>query len=449
MYPAWKTGLRQLARVLAVAVLSGCGAESPVAIGPTGPAAMPGPPAPEAAVRWVRENAVPLSPAGPVAEELGTFTEAARARLIAFGEATHGTREFFAVRQRFLQYLVENQGFRTLLLEADGGATCELNAYLQTGAGDPVERIHQMKFWTWRTLELLDTVRWLRSYNASVGADRRVSVHGIDMQNPAALAQRVLSFLREADPEAARRAESLYRCLGPLDDREAMVENYRQEDVGHQLQCAAGLAEVRRLLREGQARLERRDPAGYTCALWSADLMISAEVLLRFPGTRDRQYADAVLSLLRAPGVPGGVVLWAHNGHVKNAPGSMGLRLKRQLGDDYIVVGQTFHGGSFRARNLSEDGPSPRAIPIVAPVPFPDSHEAAFQRTGSPMFLLDLRPLRAKAGPGWLGEPHPLWDIGGVYRPKSFNTPARLPEEYDFFVFASQAQASTPLPDAK
>ncbi len=443
--------LRQIVGALAVvAVLWGCGRDGPGAVGPAVPApapAVPGPPGPEAAVRWVRENAIPLSAESLTEEELDRFGQVAQARVIAVGEATHGTREFFEIRQQLLQYLVNHRGFRKLVIEADGGSTCDLDAYIQTGRGDPVELIHQMGFWTWRTQELLDIVRWMRSHNASVEDGGRVSLQGLDMQNPPALAKRVLSFLRTADPEAGRRAELLYRCLGPLDDREAMARDYPQAEVGAQLQCAAGLAEVHELLRENHAPFEKQNATGYACALWSSELMISAEALLRFPSTRDRYYAEAVQSLLSAPGPKAGVMIWAHNGHISNSPGSMGRRLKRQLGDDYLVIGQTFHEGSFRAKQRSAGGTPGPVVRIVAPSPFPDSYEALFQRTGLGRFLLDLRPLRADGRNDWLEGPHPLWDIGGTFRPETNNVPVRIAQEYDLFVFVSQARSSTPLPE--
>lgn len=391
---------------------------------------------------WVRENAIPLEP-GDLEGALDRFERATPARVVAVGEATHGTHEFFEIRQQLLQRLVERHGFLQLVLEADGGSTCDLNAYVQTGAGDPARLIDQMGFWTWRTEEFLDIVRWIRSYNSPVEAGRRVSLLGLDMQNPPALAERVLSFLRKADPKLGREAETFYRCLGPLDSREAMARDYPQTEVGAQLQCAAGLAEVHRRLDENRAYLEKQDPAGFACALWSSELMISAETLLRFPSTRDRLYAEALLSLLKTPASEGGMLIWAHNGHVSNSPGSMGRRLKRQLGDDYIIVGQTFHGGSFRARQPSPQGTAGPAGPIAAPAPFPDSYEALFERAGLPGFLLDLRPLRSdKAAPEWLRGPHPLWGIGGVFRPGTSNAPVRLEEEYDFLIFVSRTQAT-------
>lgn len=439
---------RRLAGGLALLALAlGCG-EAPQEVGPAVPApppAVPGPPGPEAAVQWVRENAIPLEP-GDLEGALDRFGEVAPARVVAVGEATHGTHEFFEIRQKLLQRLVELHGFRQLVLEADGGSTCDLNAYVQTGTGDPVQLIDQMKFWNWRTEEFLDIVRWIRSYNSTVEAGRRVSLLGLDMQNPPALAERVLSFLRKADPKLGREAETFYSCLGPLDSREAMARDYPQAEVGAQLQCAAGLAEVHRRLKESRRLLAKQGAAGYACALWSSELMISAESLLRLPSTRDRLYAEAVLSLLKAPASEGGTLIWAHNGHVSNSPGSMGRRLKRQLGDDYIIVGQTFHGGSFRARQPSSEGPPGPAVPIAAPPPYPDSYEALFARTGLSGLLLDLRSLRSDEGaPDWLEGPHPLWGIGGVFRPGTSNSPVRLEQEYDFLIFVSRTRATKAL----
>ena len=40
------------------------------------------------------------------------------ARIVALGEATHGTHEFFQMKHRMLEFLVEEMGFNTFAMEA-------------------------------------------------------------------------------------------------------------------------------------------------------------------------------------------------------------------------------------------------------------------------------------------------------------------------------------------
>ncbi|MGZ5496466.1 MAG: erythromycin esterase family protein [Candidatus Aminicenantales bacterium] len=410
-----------------------------------------GKPAPEPAIAWIRQNAVPFKTENPLADDsdLAAFGGlVGNARVVGLGEATHGTRQFFQMKHRLIKYLIQRKGFRTFLMEADGGASCAIDDYIHTGKGDPAQLIRDLRFWTWSTEEFFALVRWMHDYNQTARPDETISFRGIDMQDPLAASRQVVSYLAQVDPEAARSAESAYRCLGPLEDH-AALEKYRTREYGDQLRCAAGIQAVHQGLSRHQALYERKAPSGYACTLWSAHLLEQNERLLKFPSIRDSLYGENVLALSDPSGGNGKVIVWAHNGHVANSLGAMGRRIKKELASDYFIVGLTFHGGSFRARALQPDGSTGPAVAIAAPPPRLDSYEAALHDAGLPRFILDLRPLReASAAQGWFAGLHPMWDIGGAYRGRSVSA-VRLVEEYDSLVFFDRGDASTPLPKAR
>jgi erythromycin esterase len=400
------------------------------------------------AVGWIRQHAVPFATeAPPAAGESDPFPAldqvAAAAQVVALGEATHGTHQFFQMKHRLIADLVGRQGFRTFAMEADGAGSCAIDDYLHTGVGDPAQQIRDLKFWTWSTEEFLDLVRWMRLYNQTASPGRDLSFRGIDMQNPLALSRKVVSFLSQVDPRAGRQADAAYRCLGPLEDHDALEKGYLQRDIVEQMRCAKAIGDIYESLSKSRARYERSLQPGYECAVWNAHLMVQAEMLLKFPSTRDHLYAENILALSSGQER---VVVWAHNGHIGNIFGAMGRRLKRQLGLRYLTVGFTSYGGSFRARTRRSDGGAGPPVPIVPPPPAPDSYEAAFHRAGQPRFLLDLRPLRDGSGPEWLAGPHPLRDVGGAYDPNLSSSPSRLPEEFDSILFFDQSLPSNPLP---
>jgi erythromycin esterase len=438
-----------LAALLAALPWLGCRKENSRPVGPPRPS--PGEPAPQAAVDWVRQHAAPLSTDDPAGDpsDLSPFAEAVgTARVVALGEATHGTHEFFRMKHRLLADLVRRQGFRVFAMEADAGGSCDIDDYLHTGKGNPADLIRDLRYWTWNTQEFLDMVRWMRAYNESVPPSQAVSFRGIDMQNPFAMSSKVVTFLNQVDPALARKADATYRCLGPLEDHDAMEDGYLKLDPVEQMKCAAGVTAIYKQIVAGEPRYSRSvPPRDAACALWNAQLMIQAELLLKFPSTRDHHYAENIVSLLKAPGPPEKVVVWAHNRHIANAFGSMGRGIRRKLGDDYRIVALTFHGGSFRARPRQPGGGAGAPVPVAADSPGADSYEEAFHRAGLPRFLLDVRPLRSGApGPAWLAGPHPLRMIGGAFDPMYASTQVRLPEEYDLIIFFDQGTPSEALP---
>lgn len=83
------------------------------------------------------------------------------ARIIALGEATHGTREFFQTKRRLLQFLVEQMGFDALAMEVNAPEADRLNEYITEGRGDPRQLLAGLGVWPWNSAEVLDMLIWM------------------------------------------------------------------------------------------------------------------------------------------------------------------------------------------------------------------------------------------------------------------------------------------------
>src|ERR1017187_8012638 len=59
------------------------------------------------------------------------------ARIVSLGEATHGTREFFQLKHRMLEFLATEMGFTIFSIEANMPEAYKLNDYVLNGKGDP------------------------------------------------------------------------------------------------------------------------------------------------------------------------------------------------------------------------------------------------------------------------------------------------------------------------
>ena len=96
-------------------------------------------PAPDEVVAWIRANAIPLESARAESgfEDMhGLRALVGQARVVALGEATHGTREFFQLKHRILEYLVEEMDFRVFAIEANWPECLAINDYVLFGEGD-------------------------------------------------------------------------------------------------------------------------------------------------------------------------------------------------------------------------------------------------------------------------------------------------------------------------
>lgn len=175
-------------------------------------------PTPEQAA-WVKANAVPLTSvnAGSGFDDLEPLRSViGDARIVGLGEATHGTREHFQMKHRLVEFLATQMGFTIFSIEASTPESYAVDGYVTGGVGDPAALVAGMGFWTWRTEEVLDMVRWMRAFNereASAGSGKHIAFTGFDMQNPTQPRAIVHTFVAAHDPGFAASLDGHLKSL--------------------------------------------------------------------------------------------------------------------------------------------------------------------------------------------------------------------------------------------
>lgn len=175
---------------------------------------MPGLPSPDerAFTDWARRNAIPLqttSPGVDVADMAPLGDVVGGARIVELGEATHGTSEFFQMKDRMVRYLAMQKAFTIFSIEANMPEAYRLNDYVLNGVGDPKALLKGMYFWTWNTQEVLDMILWMRQYNLS--GKGRIEFTGFDMQTPTLSLENVRQFVAKYDPADVPAVEKAYK----------------------------------------------------------------------------------------------------------------------------------------------------------------------------------------------------------------------------------------------
>ncbi|HXJ40001.1 MAG TPA: erythromycin esterase family protein [Bryobacteraceae bacterium] len=327
---------------------------------------------------------------------------------MALGEATHGTREFFQVKHRLLKFLVEQMDFSVFSIEANMPDAYRLNEFVVNGIGDPVQLIHNMRFWTWETQELLDLVIWMREFNRS--GKGHLMFTGFDMGDPKPAALIVTEFVSKHD---ANYSDSLREALPPT------VSIPSRGRIGADFHAAAfAWDKVAEHLNE-----RRRTYSDNGVSAEDIEWVIQNATLVRqFMEMRAGEFArdDSMaqnVRWVRKHSQDGKMVIWAHNGHVAVGGGivgteSMGTKLRRVFGDQIVAFGFAFNQGSFRAVS-----PQRRILAEFRVPPAPaGSLDSVLAATEIPVFLIDLRPA-PRSGPvaAWLARPHTSREIGSEY----------------------------------
>ncbi|MHC4211253.1 MAG: erythromycin esterase family protein [Planctomycetota bacterium] len=181
------------------------------------------------AVAWLRSHAVALDTTEPGHgfDDLGPLKAMiGDARIVALGEATHGTREFFRMKHRLTEYLAAEMGFTVFSIEANMPEAYRVNEWVLGAEGDPEALIGGMYFWTWNTEEVLDLVRWMRRFNA--GGDGRIEFTGFDVQTPHVALEIVRDFVARAEPGGGGTADQVDKVA----DRVAQVGSHKGAAMG-------------------------------------------------------------------------------------------------------------------------------------------------------------------------------------------------------------------------
>jgi erythromycin esterase len=114
--------------------------------------------------------------------DIQVLNQFGNATMIAFGEATHGTKEFFQMKHRLFKYFVEHHGFKIFGFEADMGESIYIDRFITKGIGTINEVMGKMHFWTWKTEEVKALILWMKEYNTGKSETDWIHFIGVDCQ---------------------------------------------------------------------------------------------------------------------------------------------------------------------------------------------------------------------------------------------------------------------------
>lgn len=420
-------------------------------------------PAGSALGRLIREAAEPIVDLGPSCVD-ALLERVGDARVVLLGEATHGTSEFYRLRARITQELIERRGFHFVAVEADWPDAARIDTHV---LGDPPRsRVQFTPFsrfptWMWRNEEVDEFVAWLRQRNLAK-ADRsdRVGFHGLDLYSMFTSIAAVLEYLDDVDPDAARAARARYGTLTPWQKDPAAYG--KAVLVGRYASSEDAVTTMLKDMLAQRLEYARRDGERFFDAAQNARVVANAERYYRamYYGSatswnlRDSHMFDTLQALLAFYGPDSRGIVWEHNSHVGDALATemsergeinVGQLCRTRFGSGAYIVGfGTDHGTVAAASNWDEPMQCMRVRPA-----HPDSYESVCHESGVPAFALHLREPRRAAVRDELMAARLERAIGVVYRPDTERAShyfhACLPQQFDEYVWFDETRAVTPL----
>lgn len=284
-------------------------------------------------------------------------------KIVAMGEATHGTSEFFKMKHRFFEFLVEEMGYRVFIMECDGGTGQVVNDYILKGEGNLEDSLDGLGLY--RTEEIKNMIKWMKEYNDDPSHKEKIKFYGMDNVNILDTLPKLSYYLGKLDKELQTKVGDtlniIYRndiialtndqidsILLNINEIKKDMENEKEKYLNNNLQNEYELA-IWNLNLVSQ------------CAEYSIEVNKSASQMVQSVAAmnlRDKYMAANVKWIHEYEGKLGNdkAMLWAHNLHVSSMDNMyryMGKSLKEMYGDEYYSIGFEFSKGSYNAGDMS------------------------------------------------------------------------------------------------
>jgi erythromycin esterase-like protein len=409
----------------------------------------------DAAISEIRSHFTPLSGArhgGRLLDRVGNR------RLVALGEASHGTHEFYAYRAQVTKSLIQQKGFTWVGVEGDWPDCWRLNEWVRGQDGQDLDArqllsgFERWPTWMWANADVADFLDWLRSWNLSRPDRERVGFYGLDVYSLWDSLERIRTWLSVHAPEALDAAETAWRCFSPFGGD---PQRYAWATRIVPQTCEP---EVVRLLAT-VLRQTRADGAAAFDAMQNAEVAVGAERYYRAMvrgdrsswNIRDIHMTDTIGRIANHLGAQSKGVIWEHNTHVGDARGTnmateglvnVGQLLRERYGPEHVcLIGFASHRGRVLA--ATHWGAREERMPVDEAIT--GSHEDLLHRAVGEAGILVWDP--HVQGP-WLRSWRGHRAIGVVFDPAQQvhnYVPTRMGRRYDALVWFEDTRSLEPL----
>jgi len=336
---------------------------------------------------------------------------------VLLGESTHGTEEYYRIRAEISKYLIEFQGYKIILCEADWTFMWHVNQYIHRKKSKMFPDRVRFPEWMWKNQPFYDLVEWMRKRASFDGP----YIFGLDCYCKEESKQEVLKFFNFHDREGLgkqfrqacypiEKPELWESVLAKLQweikeddknvrgkDRRGVLlgsEKFRgcskldQYNAEQNLECM--MAAVEYYTRQ------KLDPPGSN-ASWNARDQHMMTTMLRLK-SHSKQLFGIKSEELK-------MVAWAHNSHVGDATASpsggeafdhnemwnLGQMCRRTFDNVFVVGFHTYHGTVRAAKQWGTPG---LVMDLKESIPYSFGHRMHSWFPGSKGTFVALHKLR-------------------------------------------------------
>ena len=380
-------------------------------------------------------------------------------KIVAMGEATHGTKEFFNTKAKMFKFLATYCGYKVFLIEAPYGGTLQVNNYIIDGNGDLLTSMKGMRFWTWDTEEVKNLIEWMRLYNYSKKNNEKLKFFGFDCQGFNEQIHSLSNYINGIDKENYSEFSKGLEILKDSSDFYwyKLNNNINKNEIVPVINNI--LTFLDQWFKERKSiYISRSGSEEYNIVVYNIEVLKQAISIIEksYDYRRDSCMAQNVKWIFENENSK--VFVWAHNLHIskllqpdwelqKVGGKRMGSYLKDFFGSDFYNIGFVFNEGYFMANqykvslwNRISGKSSYQGLKRCYLPPAPvNSLPHIFSQTNINSFIVDLRNSSNKL----YKEPSKYYLGGAVFYNRSRSIYTMIPNQnFDALVFVELTQSS-------
>ncbi|MBU3183374.1 erythromycin esterase family protein [Clostridium estertheticum] len=369
-------------------------------------------------------------------------------RIIAMGEATHGTKEFFQMKHRMLQFLVEKMGYTVFGIEASMPDCMAINDYILYGNGDAKQVVKGMGFWTWDTKEVLDMVEWMREYNET--HTKKIKFYGFDMQSSHTATKNVIEYLKRVD---THYEANVHDALSKFNDNN--IDIHKVKEI------------INTFEKNKDEYIKKSSKEQYELCVQNLkviyelyDMLSTKQSDFQMETKRDKYMAENVKWILDYEGESSKIMIWAHNVHVSKGIDNfndsnpeysegnvkrMGSNLYDMYKDKMYVIGFEFNKGDFRANFTNKKNGQTVNGKCTLQAAKEESAAYIFSKV-NPLFFIDFKTCADdKYAKSILSTSQNCHDIGAGFSGEAMSFKSEILNiRYDGLIFINTTNSAKP-----
>lgn len=367
--------------------------------------------------------------------------------IIALGESTHGTKEFYAIKDYITRNQVIHNSVKTIVIENEFCGLIGLNNYLldNTKPLDSllVEFDRSGIYGIYFTKEVFNMLAWLKKYNLDRSNPKeKVQLFGLDMQDPYSITQAIIERFSQFKVHDVTNYEKLLELNKLYFTRKEA--NLSKETIRSYMDLADKIALLVRL------HVPPADSAFmlHLCKLLRQTMNLREKGMsVEYRQKRDSFMAENAIWVQNNFNSPGSkMIIWAHNGHIAHTrlEGSdrMGNYLKSYFKDRYYAVNFVFDEGSVRIFDFND---TRKYKPFFySSSTFKKSIEYTLKKAASSLFFLDVRNIKSSPINAFFSKNKYQRVIGANYQsnPKKDYLEMPVLQCFDGLIFIKQTRAA-------